>query len=79
MTVAPAGVADGALLLPGDRALLFLQANGSGGYVIQSISGWHAVVGGVVHPHALNPWARSVDGETEAVFIQQVKQAAAAH
>ncbi len=68
--------ADGALLVPGDRAVLLLQKSTTGGYAIQSISGWYQVSGGVVRSNGYNTWGKSIDGQTEAGFVQLIKAAA---
>jgi hypothetical protein len=65
--------ADGALLLPGERAVLLLQKSSSDGYVIQSVSGWYQVVNGVVRSNGFNRWGESVDGRTEGDFVQMLK------
>jgi hypothetical protein len=65
-----------ALLLPGDRAILLLQQDGKGGYYIQGVSGWFQVVDGLMRANYYNDWRRaSVDGETEAAFVQQLSAA----
>jgi hypothetical protein len=63
------------LLLPGDRAILFLQVDNLGRLYIQSVSGWYQVTGGLVTASAGNPFASSVTGKTEATFIQQIQSA----
>ncbi len=67
--------ADGALLVPGDRAVLLLQKSSTGGYSIQSISGWYQVVSGVVRSNGFSSWGKSIDGQTEAEFVQALKAA----
>jgi hypothetical protein len=61
-------------LLPGDRAVLLLQKSKLG-YEIQSVSGWYQIVGGLVHPNSLNSWGTSVNGSTEAAFLQALRAA----
>ena len=65
---------NGAMLLPGDRAVLLLEWT-SLGYEIQSSSGWYQVVNGVVQPNSLNTWGASIDGIAEAAFLQQLQAA----
>jgi len=62
------------LLLPGDRAILFL-VNSPIGYVIPSPSGWYQVVGGIVNPGPLNPFASEIEGLSEAGFAERVSAA----
>jgi hypothetical protein len=66
------------LLLPGDRAILLLQkSTTSSDYTIQNISGWYQVVAGVVH--GISSWSTTtVNGKTEADFVQRIKDAEAA-
>ena len=59
-------------LLPGDRAILFLEKLTDGTYSIE-VSGAFPVSGGAVHAQGYPAWQRSADGETEAEFVQQVK------
>ena len=66
--------ANGRMLLPGDRAVLFLQktepaGEASGGYYIQSFSGWYQAVGGKVQSNPFNTFGASVEGKTEAEFV----------
>lgn len=56
------------LLLPGDYAILLLQA-WSNGYYIQPISGFYLLVRGGVQPDSLNAWGASVTGLSEAAFV----------
>ncbi len=60
-----AEAANGALLLPGDRAVLLLQKT-SLGYEIQSASGWYEIVGGAVQVNSLNTFGASVVGGVTA-------------
>ncbi len=64
----------GAILLPGDRAILLLEKTRLG-YEIQSVSGWYQVVDGLVRSNRENTWGSSVDGLTEAAFVQQLRAA----
>src|SRR5436309_5314856 len=67
-----------AMLLPGDRAVLLLQEDGEdgkGGYYIQGVSGWFQIVNGVVRANSYNEWGPSVEGKTEAEFVEMIKAA----
>ncbi len=66
---------NGAMLLPGDRAVLLLEKDKEGTSYIQSVSGWYQVVGGLVQSNAGNTWGDSVNGQTEAAFVQQLQAA----
>ena len=66
--------ANAPLLIPGDRAVLFLQetesaGGASGGYYIQSSSGWYQVVDGKIRASPVNTFAASVNAKTEAEFL----------
>jgi len=63
-----------AMLFPGDRAILLLQEDDAG-YYIQSFSGWFQIVNGVVKPNFYNNWRASVEGKTEAEFVEMLKTA----
>ena len=64
-----------AMLLPGDRGVLLLQEDGKGGYYIQGVSGWFQIVNGVVRANSYNEWGPSVEGKTEAEFVEMIKAA----
>ena len=65
----------GAMLLPGDRAVLLLQQSSRGGYYIQTASGWFQIVDGLVTANYYNDWRASVEGKTEAEFTELLKAA----
>ncbi len=73
VTIAQGG--NGAMLLPGDRAVLLLENDKRVGYYIQGFSGWYQVVCGLVHSNPGNAWGASVNGITEAAFVQQLQAA----
>jgi hypothetical protein len=71
-------IADGVgepLLLPGDRAVLMLQKLDATRYEIQNITGWNAVVSGLVHASNLSPFANTINGQTLATFIAEIQAA----
>jgi hypothetical protein len=73
VTISEAG--NGAMLLPSDHAVLLLQKDGEGGYYIQGVSGWFQIVDGVVRANYFNEWRGSVEGKTEAEFVDMIKAA----
>jgi hypothetical protein len=69
---------NGAMLLPGDRAVLFLQNTDPAGealgeWYIQSFTGWYQVVDGKTRPNAFTGWGASVEGKTESEFVALVR------
>ena len=67
---------NGALLLPGDRAVLLLEKErGSDQYEIQSYSGWYQVVDGSLRTTTLHSWWSSYDGVSESAFIEVLRAA----
>ncbi len=63
------------LLVPGDRAVLLLQHNDDVGYYVQNVTGWYRVVDGAVKANYFNEWGASVEGKTEAEFVEMIKAA----
>ena len=63
------------LLVPGDRAVLLLQRNDEGVYLVQHVSGWFRIVDGSVKANGYNDWSVSVNGRSEADFVQQLTAA----
>ncbi len=57
--------------------MLLLQQDGEGKYHIQNVSGWFQIVDGLVKPNYYNDWGGSVEGKTEAEFIEMLKTAVA--
>ena len=62
--------ANGAMLLPRDRAILLLQKDSNGEYYIQGFTGWYQVVDEKVQSNPLNTWGTSVNGKTETEFVE---------
>jgi hypothetical protein len=63
------------LLLPGDRAILFLQRSGAPNvYEVQSYSGYYRTEGGTVGALPENPFAKEVQGLSETAFVARVRQ-----
>ncbi len=65
---------DNPALLPGDRAMLFLQKQSNGGYYLE-VGGAFPIVAGVVRASGYPDWQRSANGENEHDFMELVKAA----
>lgn len=64
------------VLLPGKRAVFFLEASPpDGGLWIQGFSGQYEVVGGAVQPVSGNPFGDSIRGMSLADFVARIRQA----
>lgn len=61
------------LLLPGDRALLFLETAAGGTYHVQSFTGIYRLEDGAVAALDLNPFGAEVDGSTESDFVARIR------
>src|ERR1700674_1574850 len=64
---------DEPLLIPNDRAVLFLNRGSTGTLEVQGFTGLYRSTGGRVSAVAGNPFAQDVDGRSEVDFIATVK------
>jgi hypothetical protein len=72
-------IADGPdepLLLPGDSAVLLLRwSSSTSTYYVESGTGWYQVVDGAIRTDRYNPFASTVNGLSEAAFVQRLTAA----
>jgi len=66
----------GPMLLPGDEAVLMLQATPQGTFIIQSYTGWYRVSGGRVAPSSKSPFGGTLMDTSPDSFVSLIRASA---